>query len=166
MRRSVVCGVDASSGSRAALRVAARLAGELGVRLVVAHVIQPRPTAGRFAPDMGQSTSLPLDALRASGEILIDRMLDEEHLSDVERRVTLGFAADRLADVADAEDAEVIVVGSRGRPPVRAALFGSVTADLMGVARCPVLVVPPAAAAEWPVGSMEALGVLRSGSPS
>jgi nucleotide-binding universal stress UspA family protein len=36
----------------------------------------------------------------------------------------------------------MIVVGSRGRGAFRAAFLGSVSSDLIGVARCPVLVVP------------------------
>ena len=58
----------------------------------------------------------------------------------------LGFPADRLADLADEEAAELVVVGSRGGGPLKAAFLGSVSTDLIAVARCPVLVVPPAAA--------------------
>jgi nucleotide-binding universal stress UspA family protein len=56
-----------------------------------------------------------------------------------------GFAADRLADLADEEEAEVIVVGCRGRGALKAAFLGSVSASLIGVARCPVMVVPAGA---------------------
>ena len=41
------------------------------------------------------------------------------------------------------QDAEMIVVGSRGRGAFKAAFLGSVSTSLIGVARCPVLVVPP-----------------------
>ena len=51
--------------------------------------------------------------------------------------------AERLADLADEEDAELIVVGSRGRGAFTAAFLGSVSNSLIGVARCPVVVVPP-----------------------
>ena len=37
----------------------------------------------------------------------------------------------------------MIVVGSRGRGAFKAAFLGSVSTSLIGVARCPVLVVPP-----------------------
>lgn len=142
LQRSVVCGVDDSDGARVALRVAARLADELGLRLVVAHVVHPQPTATGFGPTANQLARLPLDALRASGEALVDRLLDEERLGAAERRVVFGFTADRLADLADDEGAELIVVGSRGHRGFRAAWLGSVSRDLIGVARCPVLVVP------------------------
>src|SRR5579884_2183544 len=149
-RRSVVCGVDGSDGAHVALRVAARLADELGLRLVVAHVVHPQPTATGSGPTADQLAALPLDTLLASGEALVGRMLAAERLSGAERRVVFGFAADRLADLADEQDAELIVVGSRGRGRVKAAWLGSVSAVLIGVARCPVLVVPPAVATAGP----------------
>jgi nucleotide-binding universal stress UspA family protein len=40
----------------------------------------------------------------------------------------------------------LIVVGSRGRGRFKAALLGSVSNSLVGLARCPVLIVPPGAA--------------------
>jgi nucleotide-binding universal stress UspA family protein len=143
---SIVCGLDGSDGARLALRVAASLARELDLRLVVAHVVQPQPAARGLGPTAGQLAALPLESLLAAGEALVDSILAEEKLFDVERRVVPGFAADRLADLADDEAAELVVVGSRGRRGFKAAWLGSVSADLVGVARCPVLVVPPGAA--------------------
>jgi nucleotide-binding universal stress UspA family protein len=67
-------------------------------------------------------------------------------LEEADRRVIVGHAAEGLADLADEEGAEMIVVGSRGRGAFKAAFLGSVSTNLIGVARCPVLVVPPGAA--------------------
>lgn len=145
MTGPIVCGVDGSGEARAALRAAAQLARRLGVRLVAAHVVQPpAPTPG-LGPTARQLATIPVDALLTGGEALVERILEEEELVGSARRVVLGFPADRLADLADEEAAELVVVGSRGRGPVKAALLGSVSSDLIGVARCPVLVVPPRA---------------------
>lgn len=142
---SVACGLDDSDGARVALGVAARLADERGLSLVVVHVVQPQPSATGFGPTASQLERLPLDALLAAGEALVDRILDEEQLGGAERRVVFGFTADCLADCADDVGAELIVVGSRGRRGFKAAWLGSVSGDLIAVARCPVLVVPRAA---------------------
>ncbi len=70
------------------------------------------------------------------------RTIEEEGLVDAELRVAFGLPAEGLADIADDVQAELMVVGSRGRGAFKAAFLGSVSGDLIGVARCPVLVVP------------------------
>lgn len=148
MTGTIVCGVDGSAEARAALDVAARLASRLGLRLVLAHVAE-------FAhvPD---AATAPLDGLvpraavaafddaqEEAAERLLAQTAVEAGLADAERRVAAGHPAERLAELADEEDAELIVVGSRGRGAFKAAFLGSVSSSLVGVARCPVLIVPP-----------------------
>jgi nucleotide-binding universal stress UspA family protein len=141
--RCIVCGVDGSPDARAALRVAAELSNQLGLRLVVAHVAQPAVVAVRSAGPLAPGLT---NADIHAAEQLIEQIVGEEGLVNAERRVALGFPAERLADLADEERAELIVVGSRGRGAFKAAFLGSVSNDLIGIARCPVVVVPPGAA--------------------
>ena len=140
MGGSIVCGVDGSADSQAALGVAARLAERLEARLVLAHVaedvlVAPQPM-----------TLATRDDQEEAGARLLEQIAAEHGLRDAERRVAVGFPPERLADLADDEDAELIVVGSRGRGRFKAAFLGSVSNSLVGVARCPVLIVPPGAA--------------------
>jgi nucleotide-binding universal stress UspA family protein len=152
MGTSIVCGVDGSTDSQAALGVAAKLAERLEARLVLAHVAEPVlvPYAAVGRIGMGGVAPQPI-ALATRGEQeeagarLLDRLASEHGLGDVEQRVVVGLPAERLAELAEDEDAELIVVGSRGRGRFKAAFLGSVSNSLVGVARCPVLIVPPAA---------------------
>jgi nucleotide-binding universal stress UspA family protein len=141
--RSIVCGVDGSIEARAAVRVASRLSEKLGLRLVVAYVTQAGvfATGGRPDPVTGPASEEELHA----GEVLLAQIVVDQRVVDAEQRSLYGFPAERLADLADEEDAELIVVGSRGRGAFKAAFLGSVSTNLIGVARCPVLVVPPGA---------------------
>src|SRR4051794_13783748 len=70
-------------------------------------------------PTARQLEAVPMEALVAGGEALVEQILAAEGTSDATRRVLLGFPADRLADLADEESAELIVVGSRGRGPLK-----------------------------------------------
>jgi nucleotide-binding universal stress UspA family protein len=70
-------------------------------------------------------------------------------LEDVAARVpaavrvmrAVGDPADELAQLS--EELDLLLVGTRGRAPLRRALTGSVSAKLMETTRCPLLVVPP-----------------------
>ena len=51
--------------------------------------------------------------------------------------------AQGIADIAAEVNADVIVVGTRGHSAIGGLLVGSVTQQLLHVAPCPVLAVPP-----------------------
>jgi nucleotide-binding universal stress UspA family protein len=142
---AIVCGVDGSPESQAALRYATELADQLGARLVLAHVVEP--TLAAVGPNTGPMP--PSFAARsereAEGQRLLDEVAEAGGIDHAEQHVVTGIPAERLADLADDEGAQLIVVGSRGRGPLRSALLGSVSTSLVGLARCPVLVVPPGA---------------------
>ncbi len=150
MDKSIVCGVDGSSDSKAALRVAAELAERLGSRLVVAYVADPlHRTYVGAAPygGVGMPGSLSVEELRSSqqdsAEDLVEEVARAAGALEAEHRVISGgVPAEGLSDLADEVGAELIVVGSRGRGAFRAAFLGSVSYSLVGVSRCPVLVVP------------------------
>ena len=71
--------------------------------------------------------------------VMADRPVDVE-CEDVLRQ---GSPADELRD--EAEDADLLVMGSRGYGPLRAVLLGSVSSGVVRSAPCPVLVIPRSA---------------------
>jgi nucleotide-binding universal stress UspA family protein len=118
---SSMCDVDGSPDSQAALGVAKKLAERLEAMLVLAHVAEVPVAPYAAAGGMGacriarQPTTLATrDDQEEAGARLLEQIAAEHGLGDAERRVVLGFPAERLADLADDEDAELIVVGSRG----------------------------------------------------
>jgi len=149
MDRCIVCGVDGSADSQAALAVAVDLAARLRLRLIMANVVEPSPTpyaGASLGGAMSQPRLTTTDRQEAIARGLLTELSEAMGLERADQRVVLGYAAERLADLADEEGAELIVVGSRGRGAFKAAFLGSVSTSLIGVARCPVLVVPPGAA--------------------
>jgi nucleotide-binding universal stress UspA family protein len=145
---AILCGVDGSPESEAAVATAQALATRLGTRLVLAYVAEPARVPLAHAAPLGIGMAGPgiaveeREQLREQGIRLLDRVSDAAGLSEVDYRVEIGPPAERLADIADEEDAELIVVGSRGRGALTAAFLGSVSNSLAGIARRPVLIVP------------------------
>ena len=119
----VVCGVDGSDHARAAIGVAARMADDLHVALTVVSVRSSQATSDDFAAGL---------------EVIATTTPAGDH---VERLAVSGDIADELARAAADRKAALLVVGSRGRGAVRAALLGSVSAGVTRLAPCPVLIV-------------------------
>jgi nucleotide-binding universal stress UspA family protein len=145
-----VCGVDESSGSRRAASVAARLARDLDSRAVLVHVLAP----GRFR----HGPRLPR-AGRARQWRKRLRAIGAEHAfpKATAVRLTAGGAAEKLIEVAEKEDAELLVVASRDQVSVGEAMPGSVSGDLMQRASFPVVVVPPGSISPLDSASMQAV---------
>lgn len=146
---SVVCGVDGSDQALAAAAFAGRLAKRLGCRLVVVHAGQnlravvAYPGASMTTPPVsGQQ-----DAVQQQAAEVVNRAEEVAGVSAV-GVVEPGPPTEVLESVAEREAARLIVIAARGLGAVRAALLGSVAAELPVAAARPVVVIPePAAAA-------------------
>jgi nucleotide-binding universal stress UspA family protein len=145
MLHSIICGVDGSHASRSAARVAARLARTLNVRPVLAYVTEDRPT---FPYRDARLRELQRRRGIEEGQRLLEGVAAELPGAAPELRVTFGTPIEALRALCSDESAELLVVGSRGRSPLAAAVLGSVSARLASTAECPVVVVSTRAAAD------------------
>ena len=139
MPETIICGVDGSAASVVALDVAAGLAERQDARLLMVHAVQ-HAVGGNGAASA--HARLITERETEAAELLLEHLAEAAGLEHAERRVVSGHPAERLAELADDEGAELIVVGSRGRSSFKAGLLGSTATSLIAIARCPVLVVP------------------------
>lgn len=139
----IVCGVDDSAGSRDAVATSLAIAARAKLPLVFVHVAPDESRLSRSDPErkrrLGQAVSAGIELL----ERLIAPVATGRGATT---RVALGDPAEQLAAVAASTRAEMIVVGSRGRTSVKAALLGSVSRGVVALSDRTVLVVPPGAA--------------------
>jgi nucleotide-binding universal stress UspA family protein len=143
----IVCGVDGSKQARHAASAALRLAERLGARLTLVHVTPTRSVTPVDSFPLGVDPSAyprSSDLAFSEAEAAFDALSPEVISSSAEREVRLGHPALVLAEVAADCDAELIVVGSRGRGAWRSAVLGSVSTEVAHRAPCPVMIVPSA----------------------
>jgi nucleotide-binding universal stress UspA family protein len=150
MGRVIVCGLDDSVQAAAVAGVAQALARRLGVRLRVVHSVHP---------DTFLAGEERRDALRR-GEELLDVLVPDDGATN--RVVELGDPGALLLSAID-DQTELVVVGSRGRGPARAAVLGSVSHTLAAESPCPVVVVPQQAVLSIPPHPTVVCGVDGSG---
>jgi nucleotide-binding universal stress UspA family protein len=138
----VVVGVDGSEPARAALEFAAGEAAlrEAKLRIVSAWEIPPSVYAGGFAPGLDQST---LDGFAEGAEKVVQEAVsvvrELQPGVECEGRATQGQPAEVLLEAA--QDAELVVVGNRGRGGFASLLLGSVSQQVVHYATRPVTVV-------------------------
>lgn len=140
---TIVVGVDGSPSAERALDWAVDQAVCEGRQLTLANGVDP--TGSGWVDPAGVDHRAVLDALSDDGITLLDRTRERlaaraPHLA-VHRAVWM--ADPRVTLMKLAEEAAMVVVGSRGRGPVRSLLLGSVSAAVSRHAPCPVVVVRP-----------------------
>lgn len=144
-RFGIVVGVDGSPESYAALRFALRDAARrrTGVRVVSAYV-PPEYWAVTYGLTVLPTLEDLVEESAQVGRAAIDAAVaDEPELGTVPTEVVTlpGPAARALLE--QAKDAELLVVGHRGRGGFRSAVLGSVGMHCVLHATCPVTVVRP-----------------------
>jgi nucleotide-binding universal stress UspA family protein len=140
MFKKVIWATDGSTAADRALPLARTLAAESHAPLVVVYCEEftlPGKGGGSLPvqanePELeekirGQVSELSSDGLTASFEMTQSKV---------------GGAAHAIADIAVREQADLIVVGTRGHTPLGGLVLGSVTQRLLHIAACPVLAVP------------------------
>jgi nucleotide-binding universal stress UspA family protein len=138
----VIVGVDGSAGAHAALVWAAAEARLRGAQL---QIVRTWPLDPPALP-VPASGSAPVDPRARAAEHEVEAESQSVRGNDltISPLIRQGMAEEVLVDVS--EDADLLVVGSRGRGSVRSLLLGSVSAHVASHSRCPVVVVPHLAA--------------------
>ena len=136
---TVVLGYDESPGAEIALDTAIRVAARWEEPLTI--VYGAGPPGG-----VGEEHKAHRDALMEIGQHALDRAVERAGEQGVPTEVRLVDAkpAQALLEVAEEQDATVIVVGTTGESPLRSAMLGSTPHKLLHLSSRPVLCVPVA----------------------
>ena len=144
--KRILCPVDFSDASRAAMEVAADLARRFGGDLVLLHAY---PVPGYTFPD-GSVVASPkmMQELADQAKRHLDEWrADAERLLGAQRvtvETAIGEPAAEILEVAKARGADLVVMGTHGRTGLEHALMGSIAERVVRRALAPVLTVRPA----------------------
>jgi nucleotide-binding universal stress UspA family protein len=139
----VVVAIDGSPAARRATQVGVDLAAALGAELVFVHgsttiadrLFEQNPNTR----DAGERVAAADAVLAEAAEVARERGV--AHRLEVVGEESAGDVAADIVGFAEAEEASLIVVGSRGLGNLRRALLGSVSRAILDATDIPVVVV-------------------------
>jgi nucleotide-binding universal stress UspA family protein len=147
--KEILCPIDFADSSLAALTWAWSLAEDSGAAVTLLHVIEwpwDEPPAPRFE-DMPAHEADKLREFRHSLETTWQARLDGLIPANLRERsrsrsvIVHGKAHRQVLATAEAQHADLIVMGVHGRDAVDLVLFGSTTNQVVRRASCPVLTI-------------------------
>ena len=143
-RMKVLCPVDFSGASRAALRHAANLAHESHGTVEVLFVNDPLLTAAAAAAYNERGLA---DSAETALKAFVRRTLSgtPARARATKCATAFGRPAREIVKAARQGRADLIVMGTHGLGGMRRLMLGSVTEEVLKTAAIPVLVVPPRA---------------------
>ena len=149
-RRLVLLATDTSATSASAERAGVELAARIGANLILLSVIDPsrlRLPGGVF--------HTRVDQVRTERESALARIVEDARRHGVSALFLIweGDPGAVVIEAAEAEGADVIVVGSHARGPVGRLLLGSVSSYVVDHAKRTVVVVRPGQRVDdvWPI---------------
>jgi len=141
----IVVGVDGSAHGAAALEWAAEEASLRSAQLEVVHawtfVPVATPADSGLVPMAWTDNVELLDVTRQAAEDAAAEQVEAVLGADHGATITVVEGGPAEALLAAARDADLLVVGNRGRGNIAAALLGSTSAKVADEAACPVVVV-------------------------
>jgi len=140
----IVVGTDGSETAKRALLEATELAKQTGASLEVVSAFDPVPSS-RLREERLQAPSDIAHAVNPQEDVDAILREAEEQVAAAGIKVKTfarqGEAADAILDVAEAENADLIVVGNKGMTGAKRFLLGSVPNKVSHHAPCSVLII-------------------------
>lgn len=137
--RHLLCPVDFSAISRAALEWALSFAGEIGARVTVLHVVDETLLS------IGNLVAVPgaLDELRGRAEESLTAWKHELDFGEARVEIVQGVPADEILTAAGRGGVDLAVMGTFGLSGFQKLLLGSVTEKVLHRVKVPLLTLSP-----------------------
>ena len=143
--RRILFATDLTRSSMPGFREAVALAQESVAELLIAYAYQPPNLiqAQSIAPAVYEEWN---QNLRAEIEARVEPLVAEAREHGLRTRTLLieGSPDEAIAEAAEQNQVDLIIMGSHGRTGLSRLIQGSVSAHVIAAAKCPVMTVPVA----------------------
>ena len=143
--KKILVPTDFSENAKSAFKYAVELAQRLEAEVTVVNIYHPSATVVNEYP-------LPIDVelLKINRERLAkfaasddQKNIESVGISErVEQRVEIGFAVDKLVELSNTGEFDLIIMGATGATGLMEKVFGKVSLSVAERANCPVLLIP------------------------
>jgi len=136
--KNILVATDFSEASEAALQLATSLARETGATLHLVHVLKSH-TLYRVDTKYGEVPPYP--KLVELKPVLEKVVPSDPKVSCRQWLLSSDYVAKKILQLADETHVDLIMMGTHGRTGVSRVLMGSVAAEVVRHAKCPVLTI-------------------------
>jgi nucleotide-binding universal stress UspA family protein len=133
----IIVPIDFSENSIKALEFAIHLAKNRHGKIILVHVIE-------IVYDFASQAAIALDSVYKDSEIAFKKLISNHSGSgiNIEYKLVEGTASVTTANIAEEEEADLIVMGTQGASGLQKTLVGSTAVNTIRDSNCPVLIVP------------------------
>ena len=143
--KNILVPTDFSENSKSAFNYALELAERFEAKVTVIHVYHPSLNTANsmmvyIDEELEKINSQQLDQFVASacsdrrGEVIVANQID--------KKIILGYAVDKIVELSESEDYDLIVMGATGKTGFLEKTFGKVSSAVAKQSKCPVLLIP------------------------
>jgi nucleotide-binding universal stress UspA family protein len=142
----ILVGLDGSSDSMKAVDHALAIAKQNEAKVIVVHIIPSQLRTGVYTSSMAIPTSSEyLKRANEAVDVWFERIKQKAGEMDVEvetKLISSGYSAGQIiVDLAEKENVDLIVVGTRGMTGFKKLLLGSVALEVVTYSHCAIIVM-------------------------
>ncbi|QJB56374.1 universal stress protein [Pseudodesulfovibrio sp. zrk46] len=141
--KKILCAVDFSDYSPMVAEYAAMVGNCVGAKIVVLYVAPSLSQYVGFHVPPSSIESFVGEIVTGAEDTMNEFVKDNFNDLNVEGKVVTGYPAEEVLAIAEAENADMIVMGTHGRKGIDRILFGSVAEKVVKSSPVPVLTVRP-----------------------
>jgi nucleotide-binding universal stress UspA family protein len=140
----IICALDLSDHSETVAEYAAMLAGMSGAGIVAVYAAPTLTQYTGFHVPPNTIDNFVGEIVTGAEKAMANFVAEHFNGLPVTAKVVVGYAAEEILALADAEQADIIVMGTHGRKGLDRILFGSVAEKVVKNSSLPVLTIQPA----------------------